>query len=441
MKIKANTWALTFFLAAIGSASAVAQEPPRFLNAQNSDPITMGWMLGSPPPSDRIIRFDDGNFLKFPQLRWSFSHWRELRPSAKISRGAGSVSTLPRSERKDLDAVTFKPLGQSETMTWKQSLAANYTDGIVVLHKGVIVYEQYFGALKPGGSHIAFSVSKSFVGAIAASLIVEKKLDPSATVTHYIPELKDSGFADATVAQLLDMTTNITFDETYSDPNADIWRFSRAAGVRPKPAGYTDSTTIYDFLKTVKKAGDHGQEFKYRSINTEVLTWVISRATGQNIEQLLSDRIWKPMGMESDGYIALDDIGTGWASGGINLQLRDLARFGEMMRLNGRFNGRQIVPESVASDISRCGNPDGCPTNTSDGTPALSYHNQWWGIQNNHGAFAARGVYGQTVYIDPKAEMVIARFASHPLASNANLDPTSLPAYQAIAEELIRTKP
>lgn len=439
MKLKLSALALLW--ASTASVSLVAQEPPGFLNAQDSDPVTMGWMLGAPPASNRVIRFDDGNFLKFPQLRWSFSHWRELRPSAKISRGAGPASTLARNERDDLDAVTFKPLGHSETMSWKQSLAANYTDGIVILHQGVIVYEQYFGALNPNGAHIAFSVSKSFVGAIAASLIDEKKIDASATVAHYIPELKDSGFADATVAQLLDMTTNITFDETYSDPNADIWRFSRAAGVRPKPMGYTDASTIYDFLKTVKKAGDHGREFKYRSINTEVLTWVINRATGQPIEQLLSDRIWQPMGMESDGYIALDDVGTAWASGGINLQLRDLARFGEMMRLNGRFNGRQIIPEAVASDISHCGSPDGCSRNAGDDAPVLSYHNQWWGIQNSHGAFAARGVYGQTVYIDPKAEMVIARFASHPLASNANLDPTSLPAYQAIAEQLLQAKP
>lgn len=441
LKMKANLWALAFFLVTLGTVESAAQEPEKLLDARTSNPIKMGWMLGSPPPPDRIIRFDDGSYLKFPQLRWSFSHWRELRPTVSISRGTGPASSLPRAERDELDAVSFVPLDGSEEMTWEQSLAANYTDGIVVLHKGVIVYERYFGGLKPEGLHIAFSVTKSFIGVIAASLISEGSLDASATVAQYIPELEGSGFGNSTISQVLDMTTSLRFDETYSNPNADIWRFSFAAGVRPKPPAYTGPTTIYDFLPTINNEGNHGRGFKYRSINTEVLAWIISRVTGQSIEQLLSDRLWKPLGMESDGYLAVDAVGTGWASGGLNLQLRDLARVGEMMRMNGRFNGRQIVPESVVADIRQCGRREGCTRADSDRRFSLSYHNQWWMIHNDHGAFAARGVYGQTVYIDPTAEMVIARFASFPLASNAHIDATSLPAYQALAEELMKTKP
>ncbi|MCB1675221.1 MAG: serine hydrolase [Halioglobus sp.] len=425
----------------LGAAESAAQEAEAFLDAQASDPIKVGWMLGAPPPTDKIIRFDDGSYLKFPQLRWSFSHWRELRPTVRIWRGTGPVSLLPRAERDELDAVTFLPHGASQEMTWEQSLAANYTDGIVVLHKGAIVYERYFGALKPEGLHIAFSVTKSFIGVIAASLISENSLDANATVGQYLPELENSGFGNATVSQVSDMTTSLRFDETYGDTNSDIWRFSRAAGVRPKPPAYTGPVTIYDFLRTVKREGNHGQEFMYRSINTEVLAWIISRVTGQGIEQLLSDRLWRPLGMESDGYIGVDAIGTAWASGGLNLQLRDLARFGEMMRMNGRFNGRQIVPEAVVAEIRHCGRREGCARADSDGPSSRSYHNQWWVMHNDHGAFAGRGVYGQTVYIDPKAEMVVARFASHPLASNINNDATSLPAYQALAEQLMRAKP
>ena len=430
-------FSIALITAMLFSAASTAQETKELLTAQASDPTKIGWMLGAPPPADKVIRFDDGSYLKFPQLRWSFSNWRQLRPTVRISRGTGPISQLTRIKRDDLDGVTFTPYGGSEEMTWKQSLAANYTDGIVVLHKGAIVYEHYFGALKADSSHIAFSVSKSFVGVIAASLVSEKSLDPNATVAHYIPELKDSGFADATVAQLLDMTTNLKFDETYANPNADIWRFSYAAGVRPSPPSYTGPASIYDFLKTVKKDGKHGERFKYRSINTEVLSWVISRVTGQGIEQLLSDRIWKPIGMQSDGYIGVDSIGTAWPSGGVNLQLRDLARFGEMMRMQGQFNDRQILPESVVADIQQCIKLKSCPKAESSHSGNRHYHKQWWLMGNEHGAFAARGVYGQTVYIDPTAQMVIARFASNPMASNDNNDAISLPAYQALAEYLI----
>jgi len=438
--MKASTLSIALLALTLSAVESAAQELGGFLDAQGSDPMKMGWMHGAPPPPNRVIQFDDGSFLKFPQFRWSFSHWRELRPSVRVSRGNGPISILPRSERADLDAVTFMPEGSNQEMTWQQSLAANYTDGIVVLHKGAIVYERNFGALKPDGLHIAFSVSKSFIGTIATSLISEKILDESATVEHYIPELEGSGFGGATLSQLLDMTTNLKFDETYANPNSDIWRFSRAAGVRPKPPAYTDSATIFDFLTRVKSAGNHGQGFKYRSINTEVLAWIISRTTGQPIERLLSDRIWKPLGMESDAYLAVDNAGTAWSSGGLNLQLRDLARFGEMMRMDGRFNGKQIVPESVVAEIRLCRKRGDCAQPSDNERSDRSYNNQWWVMHNDHDAFAARGVYGQTVYVDPKAEMVIARFASYPLASNANIDATSLPAYHALGKHLMTTK-
>ncbi len=142
----------------------------------------MGWMQGSPPPPDRIIRFADLSFYRFPQLRWSFPHWRELYPTVNVARGEGAASYLPRRMRQDIDALRFSPLGGAATMTWPESLAANYTEGIVVLHRGMIVYERYFGALQPERAHVAHSVTKSFVGTIAAMLLHEGVLDPSARI-------------------------------------------------------------------------------------------------------------------------------------------------------------------------------------------------------------------------------------------------------------------
>ena len=107
----------------------------------------MGWMVGSPPPPDKLIRFSDNSFSRFPQTRWSYSNMRQFLPTRVVPRGDAVASDLPRAERSDLDAVTFQPIGRTESMTWAQSLAANYTDGIIVLHHGRVVYERYFGVL------------------------------------------------------------------------------------------------------------------------------------------------------------------------------------------------------------------------------------------------------------------------------------------------------
>ena len=108
------------------------------------------------------------------------------------------------------------------------------------------------------------------------------------------------------------------------------------------------------------------------------------------------------------------------------------------MRLGGHFNGQQIVPAAVVSDIRAGASREAFVKAGYATLPGWSYHNQWWISHDDHGAFMARGIHGQAIYVDPKAEMVIARFASHPLAGNVNLDPTSLPAYRAIAEHLLR---
>jgi CubicO group peptidase (beta-lactamase class C family) len=408
-----------------------------FADAFASDPIALGWMVGSPPPPDRLVRFEDGSFFRFPQWRWSFSHWRELVPTVSVAVGSGPTSLLPHKERPELDAVMFVPLGGTRPMSWAASLAANYTDGIVVLHQGRIAYQRYFGALTPERPHIAFSVTKSFFGTIAAILIAERTLDARATVAQYIPELRAGGFADATVQEVLDMTTALKYSEHYGDASSDISNYSRAVGYLPRPTDYAGPRSDYEYLATVLKDGEHGAAFTYRSINTSVLGWLIARTTGKPLHQVLQERIWSRLGAEHDAYLHVDSTGTAQAAGGLNAQLRDMARFGEMIRLGGRYNGQQIVPTEVVEDIRAGGNRAAFAKGDYPTLPGWSYRNQWWISHNRHGAFMARGIHGQAIYVDPKAEMVIARFASHPLAGNVNFDPTSLPAYEAIAAHLL----
>jgi hypothetical protein len=426
---------------AAAAQMAGAQQPaaPKFPDATASDPVALGWMVGSPPPPDKLIQFANGSFYSFPRFRWTFSNSRQMGPTTTVWRGAGAVSVLPRAERTaEIDAMRFQPLGGGEPMTWAQSLLANYTDGIVVLHRGRIVYEKYAGVLKPHGQHIAQSVTKSFIGTLGETLVAEGALDESAPVSKYVPELKDSGFGNATVRQVLDMTTGIKYSENYADPKAEIWDHVRAGGVLPRPPGYAGPKTFYEFLQTVQPEGEHGKAFAYKTVNSDALGWMIRRVTGKSIGEYLQDRIWSKLGAEQDAYFSVDSVGNEFAGGGLNTSLRDLARFGEMMRLDGYFNGQQIIPKAVVADIRKGGDKADFAKAGYTLLPGGSYRGMWWILNNEHGAYAARGIHGQTIYIDPKAEMVIARYGSHPIAANAANDPTSLPAFMALAKLLMK---
>lgn len=373
-------------------------------------------------------------------MRWSVANFRQLMPTVNVSRGLGQSSLLERQPSNEIDALTFVPLGGGEPMTWQQSLQANYTDGIIILHRGKLVYERYFGVLKPQGQHAAMSITKTFTGTLAALLVAEEKLDPERLVADYVPELAASGFGDASVRQLMDMTTGIHFSEDYADPKAEVWAHAAAGNPLPKPADYQGPRTYYEFLQTVKPQGRHGEAFHYRTANSDALGWVIARVSGRNVAQLLSERIWSRLGAEQDAYMSVDSIGAPFAGGGLNAGLRDLARFGEMMRNEGRYNGTQILPAEVVADIRNGASREDFAKAGYRLLPGWSYRNMWWVTHNGHDAFMARGVHGQALYIDPLAEMVIARFASHPVAGNAANDPTSLPAFEAVAKHLLEQR-
>lgn len=417
---------------------AFAVTPTTFPDAAASDPAKLGWMVGSPPPPERTVRFAGGSYFQFPAMRWSVSNFRQLMPTVNVSRGLGEPVALESALRQDIDALSFTPLGAQQSMTWEQSLAATYTDGIVVLHRGKLVYERYFGVLGPQGQHAAMSVTKSVVGTLGATLVAEGQIDDNKRVVEYVPELAGSAFGNATVRQVLDMTTGLKFSEDYADPKADVWAHGRAGSPLPFAKDYTGPRSYFEYLQTVQPQGEHGAAFAYKTVNTDVLGWIIARATGRNVAQLLSERIWSRLGAEQDGYFTVDSIGTPFAGGGLNTGLRDLARFGEMLRNDGRFNGQQIVPKAVIDDIRRGGDKQAFAKAGYDLLKGWSYRSMWWVTDKEGGAFMARGVYGQRIYVDPKAELVIVRYASHPVAANAANDPVTLPAFEALARYLSR---
>jgi CubicO group peptidase (beta-lactamase class C family) len=380
----------------------------------------------------------ESDFFSFPKLRWTVCHIRELMPTKQVNRGIGPPVPLEYVIDDGIGAVTFTPMEGGKSMTWKESLSANYTDGILILHKGRVVYEKYFGCLDEMGKHAAMSMTKSITGLLAEILVVEGRLDDKAKVASIIPELKDSAFGNATVRQVMDMTTALHYSEDYSDPKADIWIYSKAASPLPKLKDDEGPNGYFEYLQSVKQDGVHGEAFGYRTINTDALGWIISRVTGKDLAHLLSDRIWSKMGAELDGYMTVDAKGTPFAGGGLSAGMRDLGRIGLLMLNGGKINGKRLFLKKVTENIRAGGDKK---TFAKAGYKMLkggSYRSMWWVFHNKHGSFAARGVHGQTIYVDPTAEMVIVRFASFPTAKNAQIDPTSLPAYQAVAKYLMK---
>lgn len=432
--------ALTMAAIMLIGAPATTKAQEAAMTAPQSDPVKLGWMVGFPPPADKIIRFSDPDYFTFPKLRWTVCNFRQLMPTANVSRGIGAPVPLARKIDAAIDGVTFKPLSGGAEMTWAQSLDANYTDGIVILHDGVVVYEHYAGCLNELGQHGAMSVTKSFTGLLGEMLVAEGKIDDTAKVATIVPELAKSAFGDATVRQVLDMTTGLSYSEDYSDPDADVWLYGAAGNPLPKPADYVGPRTYFEYLETVRKEGEHGDSFGYKTINTDALGWIISRVTGKSVAQLLSERIWSKMGAEQDAYYTVDSIGTPFAGGGLNAGLRDLARIGQLMLDEGKINGQQLVPKAAIDNIRAGGDKAAFAKAGYKLLGGWSYRGMWWVSHNEHGAFTARGVHGQAIYVDPTAHMVIARFSSTPEAGNAANDPTSLPAYAAVADYLMKAK-
>ena len=427
-------WSLATTLTLGGTAMA---QQPAPLSAQASNPKTLGWMQGFPPSASKTIRFTDPDYFAFPKLRWTVCHFRELMPSAGVDKGTVDARPLPVALDASLDNVTFTPLGASDKMTWNAAFDANYTDGVIVLHHGRVVYERYDGCLTPTTLHGAMSVTKSLTGLLAEILVVEGALDENALVGTLIPELKASAFGDATVRQLMDMTTALDYSENYADPNAEVWAYAKAGSPLPPPPGYTGPRSYFDYLQTVKKKGEHGGAFGYKTVNADALGWLVARATGKSVAQELSERIWSRLGAEREAFYTVDSIGTPFAGGGFNATLRDMARLGQLMLNDGRWGNEQIVPAEAIARIRSGGKKETFAKADYKLLSGWSYGGMWWISNNEHGAYAARGVHGQTIWIDPKADMVIARFASHPVAANAANDPTSLPAYRAVAEHLM----
>ena len=358
-----------------GEGTDAMQDAP--LDAEASDPRTMGWMEGHPPPEDRVIRYSDSDFFSFPKLRWVVCHFRELMPTVAVPRGPKGSRPLERAIDPAIGDVTFTPLGGDETMTWDEAFDANYTDGVIVLHQGRVVHERTSGCLDERGLHGAMSVTKSLTGLLAEALVAEGALDEDARVREVVPELEGSAFGEATVRQVMDMTTALSYSEDYSDPEADVWTYSAAASTMPKPEGYEGPRGYFEFLTTVEPEGEHGEAFGYKTPNAEALGGILARTTGRSVADLLSERIWTRIGAEREAYYTVDGLGTPFAGGGFNATLGDMARLGQLMLDEGRVGSEQVVPAEAVASIRGGGDPEAFAEAGYDLLPGWSYRGMW----------------------------------------------------------------
>ncbi|HUZ56662.1 MAG TPA: serine hydrolase [Streptosporangiaceae bacterium] len=382
-------------------------------------------MAGAPPfgPESAVTL---ANWQDPPFNRWAFQHVRELIPSARIDRGTGPVPPLPRTEH-ELGSIAFSFNDHELTVT--ELLAGTCTDGFLVLHRGQVVAEQYFNGMTPETPHLLMSVSKSVTSTIAGILAGRGVLDVSAPVTQIVPELEETSLAGATVQHLLDMRAGTRFNEDYADPAADVRTYERVYLWRPpaEPAGPggTETDDALGYFATLSNDGPHGGPFRYRSILTDVLAWVIERAAGERLHQLIARELWQPMGAEFDAELTLDRRGNPMADGGISATLRDMARFGELFLRRGRPGDSQIVPERWIDDTLR-GAPDGPRAFTGGdnppGYPAGShYRNCWWIREPGLPFFHASGINGQHVFVHGPSQTVVVKMSTWPVAWSEEL--------------------
>ena len=326
------------------------------------------------------------NWRTAPHNRWAFHHVRELIPTAEIPNDPRRVRELPAAPRDP---------GLAEFFTRTDD------DGMIVLHRGRVLLERYGNGMPPHAPHILMSVSKSMLGLLFGAL----GLDPARRVTDVLPELAGTAYRGATLRDLLDMRAGIAFDEDYLATSGPIVDYRKATGWNALAPG-DEPSDLHSFYQVLTNSdGGHGGRFHYVSPNTDLLGWVIERATGAPYAELMSERLWKPIGAERSAYITVDRFGAPRTSGGRCVTLRDLARVGQWMIEN---------PTPWLDDIERNGDRAAWDAGSFVAYfPGLQmrYRSKWYVLDGAYPLVFGWGIHGQNLFVDRRNELVIAKFS------------------------------
>ncbi|PLU82798.1 hypothetical protein BMJ22_09785 [Sinorhizobium medicae] len=247
-----------------------------------------------------------------------------------------------------------------------------------------------------------------------------------------IPERHDTAYRGASVQHVLDMTSGVVFDETYTALDSHMAQLDVASGWKNRwnPSWHTN---IWDLILSLKDLEcPHGTSFRYRSIETDVLSFVLQRAAATPLAELVSRELWAPMGAEEDAYFTVDAAGYALGNGGFNATLRDYARFALLHLRGGEINGRRIVSTEWIAGTRFGADPTLFGGIYQEVLPAGAYHNQFWIEDTACGVYMARGVFGQLIYIDPMADFAAVVLSSWPEFVSTTRTRTALAAVRSI---------
>jgi CubicO group peptidase (beta-lactamase class C family) len=346
------------------------------------------------------------NWRSAPFNRWAFQHVRELIPSADIPNDPRRVRELELRPR-ELD-VRIEP-DSGEPLTLPQFLAETQTDALVVLHRGRLVAEHYANGMTFETPHILMSVSKSMMGLLFGAL----GIDPERRVADVVPEVRNTAYADASIRHLLDMRAGVAFEEDYLATSGTIVEYRKATGWNPLGPGDApgDLHSFYQVLK--ERDGPHGGRFHYISTNSDLLGWVIERATGRRFADLSSEHLWKPVGAERSAYITVDRFGAPRCAGGMCVTARDLARVGQWM-----IEHPSPWIEDIEDNGERKAWDAGSFVAYFPGMP-IHYRSQWYVLHGAAPLIFGVGIHGQNLFIDRRNELVIAKLSSQAMPLDA----------------------
>ena len=304
------------------------------------------------------------------------------------------------------------------------------TDGLIVLHNGNLLYENYWNNNSATSKHIAFSVTKSFVSALVGIALDEGLIDNiEDPITKYLSDFNGTGYEGVRIKDILQMSSGVDFNEDYADPKSDINRFGRATA---------RGSSFRDFAKSLERGREPGTYHHYVSIDTQVLGFLLAEVTGMPLKEYLYKKIWNKIGMEDDAFFIVDNNGVEMALGGLNATLRDYAKFGELYLNRGKWNGEQVVPASWVDASHTTDGPHLKPGESELSSSPWGYGLQWWVPGFPDTDYTASGVYNQYIYIDPLTNVVIAKTSSnHRYTSEKEYSKAAHVAmFRAIAESI-----
>jgi CubicO group peptidase (beta-lactamase class C family) len=273
---------------------------------------------------------------------------------------------------------------------------------LIIVHDGKVRLEKYAMDFGPDGRWTSFSVAKSFTSTLVGAAIQDgyiKSIDDM--VSDYIPDLKGSAYDNVTIAQLLTMTSGVAWNEDYADPNSDVARFNSHTA---EPG--MDVTVSY--MRQLQAEAEPGTKWVYKTGETNLIGVLASSATNKPLAEYLSEKIWKPFGMQQDATWLLGSTGHEISGCCVQAATRDYARFGLFMLGGGIAGGKQVLPEGWITEATH--------KQVDIGVPGRGYGYQWWTLDD--GAYMAQGIFGQSIFIDPNRQLVIAANSNWPQATD-----------------------